>query len=85
MCSRGHRRRDLSVARTIIAEAPELLLGIPPPAPSQRRCSTKGATTSRPAGGWHSSGARHPAPVLGINPVGDWLRDQLDPRMERSM
>jgi peptide/nickel transport system permease protein len=77
-----------SVARTIIAEASLsfLGLGIPPPAPSWGAMLDEGRNYLT-TGWWLAlfPGVAILALVLGINLVGDWLRDQLDPRMERSM
>ena len=76
-----------SVARVIIAEASLsfLGLGIPPPAPSWGAMLDEGTTTSPRAGGSPCSRPRDPRVVLGINLVGDWLRDLLDPRLESGM
>ena len=77
-----------SVARTIIAEASLsfLGLGIPPPAPSWGAMLDEGRNYIT-TGWWLAlfPGLAILLLVLGINLVGDWLRDQLDPRMERSM
>ena len=77
-----------SVARTIIAEASLsfLGLGIPPPAPSWGAMLDEGRNYIT-TGWWLAlfPGLAILLLVLGINPVGDWLRDRLDPRMERSM
>ena len=45
----------------------------------------KAVITSPLAGGWRCSGPGDFLLVLGINLLGDWLRDALDPRMERGM
>jgi len=77
-----------SVARTIIAEASLsfLGLGIPPPAPSWGAMLDEGRNYIT-TGWWLAlfPGLAILLLVLGINLVGDWLRDALDPRMERSM
>jgi peptide/nickel transport system permease protein len=72
-----------SVARTIIAEASLsfLGLGIPPPAPSWGAMLDEGRNYL--ATGWWLAlfpGVAILALALGINLVGDWLRDLLDPR-----
>jgi peptide/nickel transport system permease protein len=75
-----------SVARTIIAEASLsfLGLGIPPPAPSWGAMLDEGRNYLT-TGWWLAlfPGLAILAVVLGINLVGDWLRDTLDPRVER--
>jgi peptide/nickel transport system permease protein len=77
-----------SVARTIIAEASLsfLGLGIPPPAPSWGAMLDEGRNYIT-TGWWLAlfPGLAILLLVLGINLVGDWLRDALDPRMERGM
>src|SRR5262249_31331052 len=77
-----------SVARTILAEASLsfLGLGIPPPAPSWGAMLDEGRNYIT-TGWWLAlfPGLAILLLVLGINLVGDWLRDRLDPRMERSM
>jgi peptide/nickel transport system permease protein len=77
-----------SVARTIIAEASLsfLGLGIPPPAPSWGAMLDEGRNYLT-TGWWLAlfPGLAILAVVLGINVVGDWLRDTLDPRVERGM
>ncbi len=77
-----------SVARTIIAEASLsfLGLGIPPPAPSWGAMLDEGRNYLT-TGWWLAlfPGLAILAVVLGINVVGDWLRDALDPRLERGM
>ena len=77
-----------SVARTIIAEASLsfLGLGIPPPAPSWGAMLDEGRNYLT-TGWWLAlfPGLAILAVVLGINVVGDWLRDTLDPRLERGM
>jgi peptide/nickel transport system permease protein len=77
-----------SVARTIIAEASLsfLGLGLPPPAPSWGAMLDEGRNYIT-TGWWLAlfPGLAILLLVLGINLVGDWLRDELDPRMERSM
>jgi peptide/nickel transport system permease protein len=77
-----------SVARTIIAEASLsfLGLGIPPPAPSWGAMLDEGRNYLT-TGWWLAlfPGLAILLLVLGINLVGDWLRDALDPRVERGM
>jgi peptide/nickel transport system permease protein len=77
-----------SVARTIIAEASLsfLGLGIPPPAPSWGAMLDEGRNYLT-TGWWLAlfPGLAILGVVLGINIVGDWLRDTLDPRLERSL
>jgi peptide/nickel transport system permease protein len=77
-----------SVARTIIAEASLsfLGLGIPPPAPSWGAMLDEGRNYLT-TGWWLAlfPGLAILVVVLGINVVGDWLRDTLDPRVERGM
>jgi peptide/nickel transport system permease protein len=77
-----------SVARTIIAEASLsfLGLGIPPPAPSWGAMLDEGRNYLT-TGWWLAlfPGVAILALVLGINLVGDWLRDVFDPRVERGM
>jgi peptide/nickel transport system permease protein len=77
-----------SVARTIIAEASLsfLGLGIPPPAPSWGAMLDEGRNYLT-TGWWLAlfPGVAILALVLGINLVGDWLRDALDPRVERGI
>jgi peptide/nickel transport system permease protein len=77
-----------SVARTIIAEASLsfLGLGIPPPLPSWGAMLDEGRNYIT-TGWWLAlfPGLAILALVLAINLVGDWLRDVLDPRLERGM
>jgi peptide/nickel transport system permease protein len=77
-----------SVARTIIAEASLsfLGLGLPPPAPSWGAMLDEGRNYLT-TGWWLAlfPGMAILAVVLGINVVGDWLRDALDPRIERGL
>jgi peptide/nickel transport system permease protein len=77
-----------SVARVIIAEASLsfLGLGVPPPAPSWGAMLDEGRNYIT-TGWWLAlfPGVAILLLVLGINLVGDWLRDVLDPRMERGM
>ena len=77
-----------SVARTIIAEASLsfLGLGLPPPAPSWGAMLDEGRNYLT-TGWWLAlfPGLAILAVVLGINVVGDWLRDALDPRVERGI
>src|SRR5213078_1174260 len=77
-----------SVARTIIAEASLsfLGLGIPAPAPSWGSMLDEGRNYITTA--WWLAlfpGLAILLLVLGINLVGDWLRDVLDPRLERGL
>jgi peptide/nickel transport system permease protein len=77
-----------SVARTIIAEASLsfLGLGIPAPEPSWGAMLDEGRNYIT-TGWWLAlfPGLAILLLVLGINLVGDWLRDVLDPRMERNI
>jgi peptide/nickel transport system permease protein len=77
-----------SVARIIIAEASLsfLGLGVPPPTPSWGAMLDEGRNYIT-TGWWLAlfPGLAILLLVLGINLVGDWLRDVLDPRMERGM
>ena len=77
-----------SVARTIIAEASLsfLGLGIPAPAPSWGAMLDEGRNYLT-TGWWLAlfPGLAILIVVLGINLVGDWLRDALDPRVERGV
>ena len=77
-----------SVARTIIAEASLsfLGLGIPAPQPSWGAMLDEGRNYIT-TGWWLAlfPGVAILLLVLGINLVGDWLRDVLDPRMERGI
>ena len=77
-----------SVARTIIAEASLsfLGLGIPAPQPSWGAMLDEGRNYIT-TGWWLAlfPGLAILLLVLGINLVGDWLRDVLDPRLERGL
>jgi len=77
-----------SVARVIIAEASLsfLGLGLPAPAPSWGAMLDEGRNYIT-TGWWLAlfPGVAILVVVLGINVVGDWLRDVLDPRMERGV
>jgi peptide/nickel transport system permease protein len=76
------------VARTIIAEASLsfLGLGIPAPEPSWGAMLDEGRNYIT-TGWWLAlfPGLAILLLVLGINLVGDWLRDVLDPRLERGV
>jgi peptide/nickel transport system permease protein len=77
-----------SVARVIIAEASLsfLGLGVPPPTPSWGAMLDEGRNYITTA--WWLAlfpGLAILLLVLGINLVGDWVRDVLDPRMERGI
>jgi peptide/nickel transport system permease protein len=77
-----------SVARVIIAEASLsfLGLGVPPPTASWGAMLDEGRNYITTA--WWLAlfpGLAILILVLGINLVGDWVRDILDPRMERGM
>jgi peptide/nickel transport system permease protein len=77
-----------SVARVIIAEASLsfLGLGVPPPTPSWGTMLDEGRNYITTA--WWLAlfpGLAILILVLGINLVGDWARDLLDPRMERGI
>ncbi len=77
-----------SVARVIIAEASLsfLGLGIPPPAPSWGAMLDEGRNYIATA--WWLAlfpGLSILLLVLGLNLLGDWVRDVLDPRMEQEM
>ncbi|HYR41078.1 MAG TPA: ABC transporter permease [Methylomirabilota bacterium] len=77
-----------SIARVIIAEASLsfLGLGLPPPAPSWGAMLDEGRNYLT-TGWWLAlfPGLAILLVVLGINLVGDWLRDLLDPRLERGI
>jgi peptide/nickel transport system permease protein len=77
-----------SVARTIIAEASLsfLGLGVPAPAPSWGAMLDEGRNYIT-TGWWLAlfPGMAILLVVLVINLVGDWLRDALDPRVERGI
>jgi len=77
-----------SVARTIIAEASLsfLGLGVPAPEPSWGAMLDEGRNYIM-TGWWLAlfPGLAILLLVLGINLVGDWLRDVLDPRLERGL
>jgi peptide/nickel transport system permease protein len=77
-----------SVARTIIAEASLsfLGLGVPAPIPSWGAMLDEGRNYLT-TGWWLAlfPGTAILVVVLVINLIGDWLRDALDPRVERGM
>ena len=77
-----------SVARTIIAEASLsfLGLGLPPPTPSWGAMLDEGRNYIT-TGWWLAlfPGLAILLLVLAINLCGDWLRDALDPRMEKGI
>jgi len=77
-----------SVARTIIAEASLSFLGLGIPAPEPSWGSMLDEGRNYITTGWWLAlfpGVAILLLVLGINLVGDWLRDALDPRMERQL
>ena len=77
-----------SVARTIIAEASLSFLGLGIPAPQPSWGSMLDEGRNYITTGWWLAlfpGLAILVLVLGINLVGDWLRDVLDPRMERGV
>ncbi len=82
------RVATFSIARVIIAEASLsfLGLGLPPPAPSWGAMLDEGRNYLT-TGWWLAlfPGLAILVVVLGINLVGDWLRDLLDPRLERGI
>jgi peptide/nickel transport system permease protein len=77
-----------SVARTIIAEASLsfLGLGLPPPTPSWGAMLDEGRNYIT-TGWWLAlfPGLAILLLVLAINLCGDWLRDALDPRVEKGI
>jgi ABC-type methionine transport system permease subunit len=77
-----------SVARTIIAEASLSFLGLGIPAPQPSWGAMLDERRNYITTGWWLAlfpGLAILLLVLGINLVGDWLRDVLDPRMERGV
>jgi peptide/nickel transport system permease protein len=77
-----------SVARTIIAEASLSFLGLGVPAPEPSWGAMLDEGRNYITTGWWLAlfpGLAILLLVLGINLVGDWLRDVLDPRMERGV
>jgi peptide/nickel transport system permease protein len=77
-----------SVARTIIAEASLSFLGLGIPAPQASWGAMLDEGRNYITTGWWLAlfpGVAILLLVLGINLVGDWLRDVLDPRMERGI
>jgi peptide/nickel transport system permease protein len=77
-----------SVARTIIAEASLSFLGLGIPAPEPSWGSMLDEGRNYITTGWWLAlfpGLAILLLVLGINLVGDWLRDVLDPRLERGL
>jgi peptide/nickel transport system permease protein len=77
-----------SIARTIIAEASLSFLGLGVPAPQPSWGAMLDEGRNYITTGWWLAlfpGVAILLLVLGINLVGDWLRDALDPRMERGM
>ena len=77
-----------SVARTIIAEASLSFLGLGIPAPEPSWGSMLDEGRNYITTGWWLAlfpGLAILLLVLGINLVGEWLRDRLDPRMERGL
>jgi peptide/nickel transport system permease protein len=76
------------VARTIIAEASLSFLGLGIPAPEPSWGSMLDEGRNYITTGWWLAlfpGLAILLLVLGINLVGDWLRDVLDPRLERGV
>jgi peptide/nickel transport system permease protein len=77
-----------SVARTIIAEASLSFLGLGIPAPESSWGAMLDEGRNYITTGWWLAlfpGLAILLLVLGINLVGDWLRDVLDPRLERGL
>ena len=77
-----------SVARTIIAEASLSFLGLGIPAPEPTWGAMLDEGRNYITTGWWLAlfpGLAIPVVVLGINLVGDWLRDVLGPRLERGL
>ena len=77
-----------SVARTIIAEASLSFLGLGVPAPDPSWGAMLDEGRNYITTGWWLAlfpGVAILLLVLGINLVGDWLRDVLDPRLERGI
>jgi peptide/nickel transport system permease protein len=77
-----------SVARTIIAEASLSFLGLGVPAPEPSWGAMLDEGRNYITTGWWLAlfpGLAILLLVLGINLVGDWLRDVLDPRLERGV
>ena len=77
-----------SVARTIIAEASLSFLGLGVPAPSPSWGAMLDEGRNYITTGWWLAlfpGTAILLVVLVINLVGDWLRDALDPRVERGI
>jgi peptide/nickel transport system permease protein len=77
-----------SVARTIIAEASLSFLGLGVPAPTPSWGAMLDEGRNYITTGWWLAlfpGTAILVVVLVINLIGDWLRDVLDPRVERGM
>jgi peptide/nickel transport system permease protein len=77
-----------SVARTIIAEASLSFLGLGVPAPTPSWGAMLDEGRNYITTGWWLAlfpGAAILVVVLVINLIGDWLRDALDPRVERGI
>jgi peptide/nickel transport system permease protein len=77
-----------SLARVIVAEASLAFLGLGMPAPTPSWGAMLDEGRNYLTTGWWLAlfpGLAILVLVLGINVVGDWLRDALDPRMERGM
>ena len=77
-----------SVARTIIAEASLSFLGLGVPAPTPSWGAMLDEGRNYITTGWWLAlfpGTAILVVVLVINLIGDWLRDALDPRVERGM
>jgi peptide/nickel transport system permease protein len=77
-----------SLARVIVAEASLAFLGLGMPAPTPSWGAMLDEGRNYITTGWWLAlfpGVAILIVVLGINVVGDWLRDLLDPRMERGL
>ena len=77
-----------SLARVVVAEASLAFLGLGMPAPTPSWGAMLDEGRNYLTTGWWLAlfpGVAILLLVLGINIVGDWLRDALDPRVERGM